>query len=242
MNILKRLFKKESAAGFDVQEVATFVHQFRAPLTASKWAFESLQRAKIGKDDQEMVKTGMQTAEHMSQMVDDVLNLAQLEAGGFDYHLEKMNLVTYLEITINDALPVAKAYGVDLLFDHPEEIDISVNADPMKLGLVATNLIDNAIKYNRAGGSVTVKVEKLDGKNEAQVSVKDTGIGIPAEAVNNLFRKFYRADNAKQSKVKGTGFGLYIVKEIVEKLGGKIWAESTLNKGTTFYFTIPTVK
>ncbi len=239
---LKKLFKPEHAAGFDVQEVATFVHQFRAPLTAVKWVFESLQNSKIGGDDQGMVKTGLQTTEHMSQMVDDVLNLAQLESGGFDYHFEKVNLVTYLEITINDSLPVAKAYGVELLFDHPEEIEINVNADPLKLGLVATNLMDNAIKYNRAGGSVTVKVEKTEGKEEVRVSVKDTGIGIPPEAVNNLFKKFFRADNAKQSKVKGTGFGLYIVKEIVEKLGGKIWVESALNKGTTFYFTLPTVK
>ncbi len=218
------------------------MHQFRAPLTAVKWVFESLQKSKIAQEDQEMVKTGLQTAEHMSQMVDDVLNLAKLESGGFDYHFEKINLVTYLEITINNSYPVAKAYGVELLFDHPEEIEIDVQADPIKLDLVVTNLIDNAIKYNRAGGSVTVKVEKIEGKDEAQVSVKDTGIGIPPEAVNNLFKKFFRADNAKQSGKKGTGFGLYIVKEIVEKLGGTIRVESKLGTGTTFYFTLPTVK
>ncbi len=228
--------------GFDVQEVATFVHQFRAPLTAVKWVFESMQGEKAGAHDQELVKTGLQTTEHMSQMVDDVLNLARLEAGGFDYQFEKVNLVTYLEITLNASLAIAKAYNVELLFDHPEEIEIDVNVDPMKLGLIVTNLIDNAIKYNRPGGSVTVKVEKLEGKDEAQLSIKDTGIGIPPEALGKLFKKFFRADNAKESGKKGTGFGLYIVKEIVEKMGGKIWVESKLGVGTTFYFTLPTVK
>ncbi len=240
LKFLKKLFgKKDEAHGFDVQEVATFVHQFRAPLTAVKWAFESLQNSKITKNDLDLVKTGLQTAEHMSQMVDDVLNLAKLESGGFDYELETIDLVTYLEIAINNSLPIGKAYNVDILFDHPEEIEIKAKVDPIKIGLVVTNLIDNAIKYNRAGGSVTIKVEKISGKNEAQVSIKDTGMGIPPDAVGHLFKKFFRAENAKQSGKKGTGFGLYIVKEIIEKLGGRIWVESTLGSGTTFYFTLP---
>ncbi len=232
--------KKEDQSGFGVQEAANWVHQFRAPLTAAKWVFESLLRGKLTEDDKALVKTGMQTTEHLSQMVDDILNLAKLEAGAFDFHPDKVNLVTFLEIAINDALPVAKAYNVELFFDHPEEIEINASVDARKLSLVVTNLIDNAIKYNRAGGSVTVKIEQKGG--EALVSVKDTGIGIPPEALPKLFKKFYRAENARQSKVKGTGFGLYIVKEVIEKLGGKIWAESAVNKGTTFYFTLPVVK
>jgi len=213
------------------------VHQFRAPLTALKWVFEALQKSKLTGEDKDMVKTGVQTSEHLSQMVDDILNLAKLEAGGLELNIEKINLVTFLEIAINDALPVAKAYGVDLFEDHPQEIEINVKADPFKLGMIVSNLIDNAIKYNRSGGSVTVKMEKKD--KEALVSVKDTGIGIPEEAKKKLFQKFYRADNAKATTKKGTGFGLYIVKEIVEKLGGKIWVESVLGQGSTFFFTLP---
>lgn len=231
------LFKKKESSGFNVQEVATFVHQFRAPLTALKWVFEALQKSKLTGEDKDMVKTGVQTSEHLSQMVDDILNLAKLEAGGLELNIEKINLVTFLEIAINDALPVAKAYGVDLFEDHPQEIEINVKADPFKLGMIVSNLIDNAIKYNRSGGSVTVKMEKKD--KEALVSVKDTGIGIPEEAKKKLFQKFYRADNAKATTKKGTGFGLYIVKEIVEKLGGKIWVESVLGQGSTFFFTLP---
>lgn len=230
-------FKKKKEAGFDVQEVATFVHQFRAPLTAMKWVFEALQKSKLNAEDQDMVKTGTQTSEHLSQMVDDILNLAKLEAGGLEFNFEKINLVTFIEIALNDALPVAKAYGVELLENHPQEIEINVKADQFKLGMIVSNLIDNALKYNRPGGSVTVTMEKKD--KEALVSVKDTGIGVPPEALKHLFQKFYRADNAKASTKKGTGFGLYIVKEIVEKLGGRIWVESALNKGTTFYFTLP---
>jgi signal transduction histidine kinase len=140
---------------------------------------------------------------------------------------------------INDAEPVAKAYNVELLFDHPEEVEISAKADSRKLSIVVSNLLDNAIKYNRSGGKVTVKIEKAENKPETLISIRDTGIGIPEEAMEKLFTKFYRAPNAMEAKSKGSGFGLYIVKQIVEKHGGKIWVESQLGKGTTFYFTLP---
>lgn len=234
------LFKKKESKTFDVQEAANLVHQFRAPLTAIKWVFESLESAADKDESQSLIKTGTQTAEHLSQMVDDILNLAKLESGAFDYHLEKVNLITFIEIHLSDALAVAKAYNVELLEDHPQEIEINANVDQRKLSLVVTNLIDNAIKYNRSGGSVTVKIEPKE--KETVISVKDTGIGVPPDALPHLFKKFYRAANAKESKVKGTGFGLYIVKEIIEKLGGRIWVESVLNQGTTFYFTLPTIK
>ena len=102
------------------------------------------------------------------------------------------------------------------------------------------NLLDNAIKYTPAGGSITVR-SQLDGET-AQVSVSDTGIGIPAGDLPLIFERFYRVEKARSRSAGGTGLGLAIVRFIVEALGGRIWAKSKLNEGTTFTFTLPLAK
>jgi signal transduction histidine kinase len=112
--------------------------------------------------------------------------------------------------------------------------------DPKQLSLVAANLLENAIRYNTENGEVTVKIDKVQDKPFVVISVKDTGIGVPPDAVGKLFTKFYRADNAVKSQTEGSGLGLYIARGIVLAHGGQIWAESELNRGTTISFTLPT--
>lgn len=101
------------------------------------------------------------------------------------------------------------------------------------------NLLDNAIRYNIKNGEVILTVERLQDKPFIQVSVKDTGIGIPPESVKKIFNKFFRADNAIKAAPNGSGLGLYIVRNIIRRHGGEIWVESELNRGATFYFTLP---
>jgi two-component system sensor histidine kinase VicK len=112
--------------------------------------------------------------------------------------------------------------------------------DPKRLSLAVTNLLENAIRYNVENGEVTVKADKMQDKPYVVVSVKDTGIGIPPEAVANLFKKFFRAENAVKTQTEGSGLGLYIAKGIIAAHGGQIWAESELNRGTTISFALPT--
>jgi two-component system sensor histidine kinase VicK len=102
------------------------------------------------------------------------------------------------------------------------------------------NLLENAIRYNIDNGEVFVRVDHVEGKPFVQVSVRDTGIGIPPEAIDKLFKKFFRADNATQSQTEGSGLGLYISKNIVNAHGGELWAESELGRGTIMRFTLPT--
>ncbi|MBI3088996.1 MAG: ATP-binding protein, partial [Candidatus Colwellbacteria bacterium] len=130
-------------------------------------------------------------------------------------------------------------YEVELYFDKGKETTINTMIDAGRLGLAISNLLDNAIKYNVKNGTVTVKIERLTDKPYLQVSIKDNGIGIPPEEAPKLFTKFFRSENAARIETEGSGLGLYITKNIIERHGGAIWAESILGRGTTFYFTLP---
>lgn len=99
------------------------------------------------------------------------------------------------------------------------------------------NLLSNAIKYTDCGGKVTLKINK--GKNDILITVTDTGMGIPKDARDKIFTRFFRADNAKTKDAEGTGLGLYILKAIIDQMNGRIWFESKISKGTTFYVSLP---
>jgi two-component system phosphate regulon sensor histidine kinase PhoR len=124
---------------------------------------------------------------------------------------------------------------VTLLSQAP---DLAVRGDPGRLEQVLGNLVDNAIKYGRAGGTVTVGARPTEA-DEVEVSVQDDGPGIPPDALERIFERFYRVDKARSRDQGGTGLGLAIVKHLVQSHGGRVWASSRLNQGATFYFTLP---
>ena len=140
---------------------------------------------------------------------------------------------------MSDAESVAKEYNVKLYFKQPKDKGLSVKADATRLALVISNLVDNAIKYNVANGQVIVKLRKLPSQPYVEVSVKDTGVGMSKESFSKLFTKFFRGKNVEKFAISGSGLGLYLAKNIIKKHGGKIWAKSVLNRGSTFYFTLP---
>jgi signal transduction histidine kinase len=220
--------------------ITVAAHQLRTPLTAINWTFESLENSQLSEQQKELVDTGFMAAKKMLKTVNDLLDVAKIEEGKFGYQFEGVNLISYLEDILAQANSIAKQYNIKLYFKRPKDSSITVYIDQQKMSMVLFNLIDNAIKYNVENGSVTVAVEKLENEPFVKISVEDTGIGIPANQMDKLFTKFFRADNVVKFAPDGTGMGLYIVKNIVVRHGGKIWAESELNRGTTFYFTIPT--
>jgi signal transduction histidine kinase len=115
--------------------------------------------------------------------------------------------------------------------------DVFIKADKKRIAEVFTNLISNAIKYSPRGGDVIITTEKK--QDGVEVSIKDNGIGIPENAQPKLFGKFFRAKNTQIDTYPGMGLGLYIASEIIKKHNGNMWVTSTLNKGSSFYFTLP---
>jgi len=115
--------------------------------------------------------------------------------------------------------------------------ETSVRADPARIEQVLGNLVDNAIKYGRQGGTVAISGRNVDAV-QTEVSIRDDGPGIPAESLERVFERFYRVDKARSREQGGTGLGLSIVKHIIQGHGGKVWVTSQVGHGATFYFTL----
>jgi PAS domain S-box-containing protein len=216
-------------------------HQLRGPVTDINWALQALS-AVTGLDDTNkmIVATASAASQNLLRRIEDLLNIAKMEDGQVGYNFEDADIVDYVGTLLADVLPAARKAGVKIYFDRPSEPMPHVQIDTKHLSLAVTNLLENAIRYNVENGEVTVKIDKMADKPFVVVSVKDTGIGIPPEAISKLFSKFYRAENAVKSQTEGSGLGLYIAKGIITAHGGQIWAESELNRGTTISFALPT--
>lgn len=214
-------------------------HQLRTPLTSINWIFESLAKEQMTASQKEMVDMGVMAASNILKTVNDLLDVSQIEEGKYGYNFQAKDINVFAEEVLGEMMPYAKEMGIKVYLQKTED-PIEVSIDPQKLGIVLSNLVSNAIKYNIENGEVTVAIRRLEDRPYAELTIKDTGIGIPAEEMQRLFTKFFRADNAQKTVADGTGLGLYITKNIVRRHGGDIWAESQLNRGSVFHVTIPT--
>lgn len=220
--------------------IAVASHQLRTPLTAVHWALESLSKQSLAEDQKELASTAFQATEILLKIVNDLLDVSKIEDGRFGYKFESVNILDFIEEIVAGAQDLAKQFGIKLYFQKSEEQSIIVSIDSQKLGIVLFNLLDNAIRYNVANGQVTATIERVKNEPYIQISVKDTGIGIPADQINKLFAKFFRAGNVTKFAPGGSGLGLYIAKNIIKRHGGEIRVESEINRGSTFYLTLPT--
>jgi signal transduction histidine kinase len=216
-------------------------HQLRGPVTDINWALDSLARAsELSESDKLIVENAASASRGLLRRIEDLLNISRMDEGQFGYKFEDADIVDFISKMLADILPAARKAGIKVYFDRPQAELPHVNIDPKRLSLALVNLLENAIRYNVENGEVIVKVDVIPGKPFVEVSVKDTGIGVPSESMEKLFTKFYRADNALKAQTEGSGLGLYIVKTIISAHGGEIWVESELNRGTTIHFTLPT--
>lgn len=217
--------------------VANVSHELRTPLSLIKGYVETLLDG--AKDNPEVAAKFLQTidrnTERLKLLIEDLLTISELESGRVKLHLQSVALTGLVQKVLTDFKSPAQAKEVKLLSDIP---DVHVHADPDRLDQVVCNLVDNAIKYGRTGGTVTIQARALDG-NRVEVCVQDDGPGIPAESLERVFERFYRVDKARSREQGGTGLGLSIVKHIVQSHGGQVWAQSEPGKGTAFYFTLP---
>jgi signal transduction histidine kinase len=216
-------------------------HQLRTPVNEIKWATEFLaQDAAIVGQSREILTTMLRSVRTVADLIDNLLNTSRIEEGRFGYNFAATDLVEYVGKVLAEAMPQVERAGLKLYFDRPEGQLPQVMIDAQKLSMVLSNLLDNAIRYNVKNGEITVRVAPAAEGSFLEVSVKDTGIGVPAEQMAKLFSKFFRADNAVKFQADGSGLGLYIAKNIIRAHGGQLWADSAIDRGSTFHFTLPT--
>lgn len=222
--------------------ITVAAHQLRTPLVGIKWALETINKKELGdlnEQQRAIVLEAYKTAERLSNIIDNLLNVAQIEEGKFGYQFEKADLVSLTQEVLESYREQAKRYRVKLLFFKPPEILPPITMDKNKIALVMQNLVENAIRYNVENGEVRVRIERLSEKPYIQVSVEDTGIGIPPKDLPRLFSKFFRAENVLKKETQGSGLGLFIARNIVKRHGGDIWVKSVQGRGSTFYFVLP---
>ena len=218
--------------------VANVSHELKTPLTSIKGFVETLLDGAINNPPmaEKFLKIIMLEAERLTRLINDILSISKLESGMNDVPTERVQL---------DKMAFEVA---DMLRIHAEEKQVTINAhrnkkpvyiigNPDHVEQMLINLIENAIKYNKPGGSVTVHVFGND--REANVTISDTGIGIPEEHLPRLFERFYRVDKGRSRSMGGTGLGLAIVKHIVRGMNGEIEVHSKFGEGTEFLVTLP---
>ena len=217
--------------------VANVSHELRTPLSLIKGYVETLLEG--ARNDpviaERFLKIIARNAERLDLLIQDLLTISALESGRMKLDLQPVALRPLAEKVFTDLNAKAENKNVQLVNEMPELV---ASADVNRLDQVLANLVDNAIKYGRTEGTVTVGGKNLD-DGRLEIFVQDDGPGIPAEALDRVFERFYRVDKARSRDQGGTGLGLSIVKHIVQAHGGEVWVQSELGKGATFFFTLP---
>jgi two-component system phosphate regulon sensor histidine kinase PhoR len=207
-------------------------HELRTPLTSILAFVETLEDGAIEDEEnnRRFLSVIRKNAQRMHRLIDDILELSSIEAGNVSVEPKEMNLSAMVtEVFTNLS---AKAAEKRVRLENKVSKSATVFADATRLEQILTNLADNAVKFNREGGSVVISHEQKNGKDF--IHVADTGEGISAEHLQRIFERFYRTDRARSREIGGTGLGLAIVKHLARLHGGEISATSSVGKGSIF--------
>lgn len=214
-------------------------HQLRTPLSAIKTYTHMLLDGYMGgitKPQRRSLQTIMGAADRMNELISTLLNITRIESGNVTVAPKQTNLSQLAQDVMNELSHSAAERGITITLDAPKKPAI-IRTDSLILKEVLTNLVNNAIKYSPAEASVTIRIKTL--AQSVRIAVEDQGFGIPKAAQEQIFTKFFRAHNIVRRETTGTGLGLYLVKGLVEQLGGSISFVSEENKGSIFYLTLP---
>jgi two-component system, OmpR family, phosphate regulon sensor histidine kinase PhoR len=216
--------------------VGNVSHELRTPLAALRSVVETLQDGAL--EDRPAAEEFLRRADHeverLINLVEELLELSRIESGELPLDIQPVDIGVLLKEALELARPEAKRRRVELKLDVAADLDV-VELDAKHIDRAVFNLVQNAIKFTPASGSVTVRARRLE--DSLEVSVRDTGVGIAASDLPRVFERFYKVDQSRASG--GTGLGLALVKHAVEAHGGQVSAESRVGEGSTFRFIIP---
>jgi signal transduction histidine kinase len=221
--------------------VATVSHELRTPLAAVYGAAMTLRRRDVELDDDHrgrLLAVIAGESDRLARIVDQVLAASQLDSGRFAFAVEHCEPGT-LAAQVVEAARVHAPNGIAITVAPGNDIP-AVAADPDMLRQVLTNLVENAVKFSPGGGGISVSLQRHEGR--VLFAVRDEGLGIPPREQERIFEKFFRLDPNLTRGVGGTGLGLYISRELVRRMGGRIWVASSEGEGSTFFFELPAVE
>jgi two-component system phosphate regulon sensor histidine kinase PhoR len=238
--VLHDITRQKRLEGVRKDFVANVSHELRTPLSVIKGYVETLVDSHDTMplaDRERFLKTIQRHTERLNSLLEDLLALSRLESAQPGLARERVDLGQLFASLLEDfrARPAAEGHRFSLAIDANTP---HVLADPLKLGQVLDNLVSNALKYTPRGSRIDLAT-RMSSADTVEVAVRDNGPGIPAEDLPHIFERFYRVDKGRSREKGGTGLGLSIVKHIVQLHGGKVWAESEVGDGTTFFFTLP---
>lgn len=240
--ILHDITKIKYAEASKSQFISVVAHQLKSPLSAARLSLKMLldrDFGKINKEQQDILEKTYKKNESLIYLVEDLLKEAEVdEADQFD-NRSLINLEDLVTPVIDFYRDEMKRKKINFKFNKPDEKLPGVLADQEKIKMVIQNLFDNAVKYTPPRGKIEVDI--ITKKEEVEFKIKDSGIGIPEDQKEKIFTRFSRATNAVNGKTAGSGLGLSIAKDIVEKYRGRIWFQSKENEGSAFFFSLPFV-
>lgn len=215
-------------------------HQLRTPLSAINWYTEMLlagDTGKLNKEQTQYLGEVYRGNQRMVTLVNALLNVSRIELGTFIVEPEMASIGKLTDQVLEELKPGIIKKKLKIKKEHVNEYP-PINLDIKLMTIVMQNLLSNAVKYSKEGGEILVAVAKKRGGVE--ITIVDKGLGIPKDQYDKIFTKLFRADNVAKTDTEGTGLGLYMVKSIMNAVGGKITFESVENKGTTFFIFLPT--
>jgi two-component system sensor histidine kinase GlrK len=218
---------------------SSVAHELRTPLATMKMGSGLLQAGVEGpltKGQGNLLTTLEKEINRLTGLVNSILDLSKMEAGMMSFNLEPKNIGTLIDQTIQEIGLLAEAKKINLEVKVAKELPI-IKIDSEKILQALRNIIGNAVKFTPEAGRVTISAKSVD--HGVEVSVADTGPGIPGEHLVTIFEKFQQVFAKGSSSIKGTGLGLAISKEIINRHGGKIWAESQPGRGSAVIFVLP---
>lgn len=240
MRVLHDISREKEISRMKSEFISIAAHQLRTPLSAVKWTFKMLINKDFGKvtaEQEEFLTRGYEVNEQMIGLVNDLLNVSRIEEGRFGYKFKNISLEKIINNVISMGKERIKEKKIKLIFKKQPEAFPLIRADEERLSLAIQNIVDNAINYTPTRGKVTIVLTRE--KTNLILEVRDTGVGVPKSQFDRLFTKFFRADNVIRMQTKGSGLGLFIAKNIIERHGGKIEIESEEGKGTMVRMRLP---